>query len=205
MKRIAVAALGAAAFGLSVSTPASADVVIYQVSGSESDYFYPSFGVTDPGTYDFEISVSRDIDLYFTATINTHYDVYLAPPPRPHAENLEGSQNSGTWSEDSYGSYKKYTIVMPEPVISYFAAGSQYLYRGIQPGTPLYSEYFYESIFGRFYVFPNSPEPFDFTFTVTKHEETAPVPEPSAWALMILGFGAVGGAIRARRRETLAA
>ena len=28
------------------------------------------------------------------------------------------------------------------------------------------------------------------------------VPEPSAWALMILGFGAVGGAMRAARRRT---
>lgn len=29
------------------------------------------------------------------------------------------------------------------------------------------------------------------------------VPEPSAWALMILGFGAVGGAMRQRRRTVL--
>ena len=29
------------------------------------------------------------------------------------------------------------------------------------------------------------------------------VPEPSAWALMILGFGGVGAAIRSRRRATL--
>lgn len=27
-----------------------------------------------------------------------------------------------------------------------------------------------------------------------------PVPEPSAWALMIVGFGAVGGALRSRRK-----
>lgn len=30
------------------------------------------------------------------------------------------------------------------------------------------------------------------------------VPEPSAWALLILGFGAVGGSMRIRRRERLA-
>ncbi|MBN8846600.1 MULTISPECIES: FxDxF family PEP-CTERM protein [unclassified Sphingomonas] len=29
-----------------------------------------------------------------------------------------------------------------------------------------------------------------------------PVPEPATWALMILGFGAVAGALRYRRRET---
>jgi hypothetical protein len=32
---------------------------------------------------------------------------------------------------------------------------------------------------------------------------SGPVPEPSAWALMILGFGGVGAAIRSRRRATL--
>lgn len=29
----------------------------------------------------------------------------------------------------------------------------------------------------------------------------APVPEPSAWALMILGFGAIGGALRQRKAK----
>ena len=30
---------------------------------------------------------------------------------------------------------------------------------------------------------------------------TAPVPEPSAWALMLIGFGLIGGAMRARNRR----
>lgn len=33
---------------------------------------------------------------------------------------------------------------------------------------------------------------------------TAAVPEPTAWALMILGFGAAGAALRSRRRTALA-
>jgi hypothetical protein len=28
---------------------------------------------------------------------------------------------------------------------------------------------------------------------------TAPVPEPSTWAMLVLGFGAMGGAMRSRR------
>ena len=33
---------------------------------------------------------------------------------------------------------------------------------------------------------------------------TGAVPEPSAWAMMLIGFGFVGGAMRARRRQKLA-
>ena len=29
------------------------------------------------------------------------------------------------------------------------------------------------------------------------------VPEPSTWAMMILGFGAIGGMMRGKRRETV--
>lgn len=38
------------------------------------------------------------------------------------------------------------------------------------------------------------------TITVTSNEAPPGVPEPAAWALMLLGFGALGGALR-RRRE----
>jgi hypothetical protein len=31
-------------------------------------------------------------------------------------------------------------------------------------------------------------------------EEVAAIPEPASWALMIMGFGGVGAAIRSRRR-----
>jgi hypothetical protein len=31
---------------------------------------------------------------------------------------------------------------------------------------------------------------------------TSPVPEPGAWALMALGFGAIGFTMRIRRRRT---
>ena len=32
---------------------------------------------------------------------------------------------------------------------------------------------------------------------------STPVPEPSAWAMLILGFGVVGAALRKRRRPDL--
>ena len=39
------------------------------------------------------------------------------------------------------------------------------------------------------------------TLTVTSDEKIGAVPEPGAWALMILGFGGVGSALRRRRRS----
>lgn len=42
-------------------------------------------------------------------------------------------------------------------------------------------------------------------FAVDRVYLTAAVPEPSTWALMLLGFGAVGGAMRTKRRKTNAA
>jgi len=204
MKRVVTAALGAVALSLSLSAPAMADVVLFQTTGSDQDFFYPYFSIYEAGTYDFELSVTRDIDVAWHSNISTHYDVFVAPPPKPHAENLEGSNGSSLFYENNSGSYFKYTMVLIEPQISYFVADNRYEYRGVAAGTLLYSEFRHEGGTGRFDVYPNSADPFEFTFTVTKRE-TAPVPEPATWALMILGFGAVGGAMRARRREAWAA
>lgn len=42
-------------------------------------------------------------------------------------------------------------------------------------------------------------------FAIDRVYVTAAVPEPSTWALMLLGFGAVGGAMRMKRRKASAA
>lgn len=42
------------------------------------------------------------------------------------------------------------------------------------------------------------------TFAITEVSAPTPAPEPAAWALMILGFGFAGGALRAARRATRA-
>ena len=40
-------------------------------------------------------------------------------------------------------------------------------------------------------------------FSVTATNATSGVPEPATWAMMVMGFGAVGGALRSRRKATL--
>ena len=38
---------------------------------------------------------------------------------------------------------------------------------------------------------------------ISTQQATSPVPEPATWAMMLVGFGAVGGALRSRRKATL--
>ena len=42
----------------------------------------------------------------------------------------------------------------------------------------------------------------DGTLTITRDAVTSAVPEPATWAMMLGGFGLVGGAMRYRRRQT---
>ena len=43
----------------------------------------------------------------------------------------------------------------------------------------------------------------DFQLLTSGQIEIAAVPEPASWALMIIGFGMVGGTVRARRRQAI--
>lgn len=47
----------------------------------------------------------------------------------------------------------------------------------------------------------NLAQPVDLPFTING-TATAAVPEPASWAMMLIGFGGVAGALRARRRAT---
>ena len=40
------------------------------------------------------------------------------------------------------------------------------------------------------------------TISIQIYESVAAVPKPATWTMMLLGFGAVGGAARYRRRKT---
>ncbi len=54
-------------------------------------------------------------------------------------------------------------------------------------------------------VGPNGFDWSDTGFTLATFAPTSAVPEPATWAMMIAGFGVVGGAVRRRRPAALAA
>lgn len=45
-------------------------------------------------------------------------------------------------------------------------------------------------------------DPFDYTGQFSYSAVTAAVPEPATWAMFVLGFGALGGAMRSRARKS---
>ena len=67
-----------------------------------------------------------------------------------------------------------------------------------QPGTTLVS---FEDLFNG----PFDYNDLSFSFTNTVGSDGGAVPEPTSWAMMLLGFGFVGGAMRtAKRRQNMA-
>ncbi|MBU1374647.1 MAG: PEPxxWA-CTERM sorting domain-containing protein [Alphaproteobacteria bacterium] len=214
MKQILMAGLGAIALAVSLATPAAADVVLidYSSTGSGGLASGSPGELTGAGTYDFEIFASTDAYLTSLVNVNTHYDVWIAPPPKPHSEVLTGSSGQTSFGGNGYGTYLKSTFVIPEDVKQFILAEDLPWANGIiAPGTLLYTEYRYEVLLPQFYISPPSSDPFDFTIRITKREAVipdpdpdpgpgpGPVPEPSTWALLILGFGAAGAALRRRQ------
>jgi hypothetical protein len=51
---------------------------------------------------------------------------------------------------------------------------------------------------------PAGPTGYGFIATLTFDEPAQGVPEPGTWAMMLLGFGAIGATVRLRRARTLA-
>jgi hypothetical protein len=57
--------------------------------------------------------------------------------------------------------------------------------------------------FGQVYANPGygSFSGFDYTFRTYTSDVSAAVPEPGTWAMMLIGFGVVGGAMRTAKRR----
>jgi hypothetical protein len=181
--------------------PAAANVVVFQESGSTTFLNIPITGLPGAGEYLFEVESSIPVTFELSAGYEYHWDIFLAPPPRPHHEFLEGNNipiEDNVALTTTLGSW---TFIVPETQYAFFDADGSYDYLGIAPGTPLYEIVQFENPY--FYAYGYdvvASEAFDYSFKVTKLTPGgAEVPEPAAWALMLLGFGALGTALRRRR------
>ena len=185
-----LAAVGFAA--MIAATPASAaPTLIGQFSGNECGgqggfsncYAFPNGttgqgvgnGTGSPTIFKQNSDGSRDISTLFPTITGSEFAI-----------NYTGATNTLTFT---------YTPGAGDPVIHYFAlnqANYTYLFydaAAITSGTIALNNYF-----------PNNPGFSHITFFDTG----APaVPEPATWAMLIGGFGAMGGALRRRQKTSV--
>lgn len=177
--------------------PAAAATVVYQNSGT-TDWLDVWDDLPGAGTYTFEFTSSVPVEYTLWTSYTYHWDVFVAPAPQPHSANIEGNENPVETTKSDVASTFSWTFVVPEMTRSFFTAGSEYEAFGIVSGTELYLENKYENPYFEFSAYNASGEEFGYDFKIT---HISAVPEPAAWALMIVGFGAVGSMLRASRRR----
>ncbi|MGH6997367.1 MAG: PEPxxWA-CTERM sorting domain-containing protein [Phenylobacterium sp.] len=185
------------AWTLGAGSLANADVVVFQQSGNTDVLDLFGVGLPGGGHYRFDATSSIPVTFDFLASYEEHWDIFLAPPPRPHHEFIEGNSSPIADSASGTGLTFSWTFLVPETTITFFNSGPAYEIYGIPIGTLLYEEVKSDSPF--FGVFAHDAEAgrsFDYSFTVTR---LTPIPEPSTWIVLILGFGMLGAAIRRRR------
>jgi hypothetical protein len=189
----------AAVSALACAGQAAAATVVYHQSGT-TDLFAVSQGLPEgPRRYTFQANSSVPIYWSVLAAYTVHWDIFVAPPPKPHGEYLEGNEDWHMEGFQGYGTSVAFDFIVPATkILFYFKAGNEYLDWGVEPGTDLYYEEKYEGPW--FEVFAERPdmEPFQYWFTIL--DTTAAVPEPSTWTLLIVGFGLAGAGLRTHRR-----
>lgn len=194
MKRAIGAALAACA--LLWAGAASAAVVFFE-EGTTTNGIYSGFQPTALGQYRLTITTDQAANLRISTYYEEHWDIFRAPAPRPHSEFIEGHSDPFYGTASIFGTTLTIDFLLPEPTIEYFLAGAQYESRGIPAGTELYREAWYHRADFTFRVRnDDNLTPFNYTITV------AAIPEPSTWAIMIVGFGMAGTGLRQARRHT---
>jgi|GEM_PF-3246025 len=206
----AIALLGAVFSALSAA-PAVADVVVVSETRTMSPpqyYEHFSFNLPAPGIYDVQVTSEETLDLsaFWRWTEVTQVTI---DPPHPAAGLLvwqDLDNRTGGYVTARTRSYL-FSFEIHQPIISPFTycpivcppelsdAPSTATFSATNP----YLEFF---TFGEADPEPLT-DPFQYTVVITRRGST--VPEPSTWALMILGFGATGSVARRRRRDCIAA
>jgi len=191
--------LGAAvaAVVLSCAGAAQAATVIKSWSGSEYSVITGDVALPGAGTYRVTARSTTPITAWMYGGYDHHWDVFVAPPPKPHSQALYG--NNSDWGTSDVGSGYEviFEFLVPETTRVFSTVGGIWaeIY-GVPVGTPVYTETRADNPFMLLGIDAMEPgDPFPYTLTI---ELLTPVPEPATWALMISGFALVGFALRRR-------
>ncbi len=184
---------------IALAAPATAyarDVVIFEQSSTTNFASAFSF-LPGAGDYKFEVTGTVPPSTFNLLTAYTyHWDVFVAPPPRPHHEYIDGNDYDQTFVLDFSSGVAFFTV--PKTTYYFFTAGNQYEAYGVAAGTLVYQEDKYEDPYFNLYAESSNGDAFDYSFKVTHLNA---LPEPGTWALMIMGFGAAGARLRHRKAK----
>ncbi len=146
--------------------------------------FFPGYAPQN-GRYTFTLTLSRVADLASIITYDHTSFVYEEWRPGHY------------WSGgDDYGIEQVMVTATNTSVISGMFTGAAYrsvFSKGPWDNYPRYREWFSSRPTFAYLTF-SDPGPVDYTVTIS-----GAVPEPASWALMMAGFGLLGGALRRQR------
>ena len=181
---------------------AAADVTIFQDAGSGYDQTRV-VSLSSPGLYRATITSSAPAFLESVAEWIIHWDTFLAPPPKPHSDFIEGNTSDGFAGGGLFGTYFSFDFTIPEETYRWFQSSTfeEFAY-GIPVGSLMYKWTRPENISISFHFDDDGAGVLtDYSFNLIR---VSAVPEPATWAIMIIGFAGSGIALRRARHATLA-
>jgi hypothetical protein len=192
----------AVALGVCLAATAAnaGDVVIFEQSGT-TDGFFALQDLPGPGDYRIEVATTHPAPFFHVeGYLRYHWDVFYAPPPRPHEQYIEGNTLDFPFDLDAYldvsGGWLVFTV--PATTYTFFTSDNSHLKYGVPLGSELYQEDKWDRASITFYAEPG-PDGSASPYAVRIVHLNA-VPEPESWAVMILGFGVAGAVLRRRER-----
>ena len=205
MKRLIGAAVAAAL--LLAAPAANAAIMLATYSGTATGHFHYAFGMEDSGTADFVATFTFDTDL---GLYETEWGM----------SELNGGDGWGYASPITNATLtiNGITLVAPPAQTSWvanadtFVAHQYRLWNGnfgftlLGTGAPsdLTAEYSFPTTPVYSGIYDDSLRRLEFNgVSLTVQNLSSAVPEPATWAMMIIGFGAVGSMVRASRRRQL--
>lgn len=180
-----------AACGVLATVPAvaNAETIFFHQEGFGTS-FIKTIALPGAGKYNIEIVTENQSTSYIMASMRAEYDYWHGTPENPGTMTIFGNE---LWMYDQggingkLGSYLQFEVfpsytqvVTSFPGISESGPGPYFMLMEYRNPTT--------------YVSFHSSSPGAYSITISS------APEPGTWALMIMGFGAVGAAARQRRR-----
>lgn len=176
----------------------SAEVLLFSTSGA-GNAFELYEDLPGAGRYRFEATTSAPVTITLEGHYLYHWDVFLAPAPKPHSEYIEGNDRPESFYFDTLGTSAGFDFIVPRTSYTFFENNGFYSVYGIPLGAKMFREDKYERPRFLFYAYDENDQSTEFSYSANVFRV---VPEPTSWSLMIIGFCAGGAMLRRERARS---